>query len=412
MPANIPLSSVTAPGTYIFEQSGGFTPVAIAQFYTTYMIGTASQGEDFELTQVVNYEDFINVFFASPCEAAVKLWFANAKTYGALYFIKVPDNTDASFFEGLELLASDENLPLGFILLPEVGELADINSIQNIYNKARDIAEITDFVALLDFPNIKLPTLGNNSYNTFTNYLTEIANNGIGYDGLGHTALFAPYLVDLEDNTVSPSAAVAGIAMARYAKEGLQQPPAGVKYALRGVKGVNYKFTQVHQTALNPQGLNLIRILHGYGPVVWGSRSLSKNPYYKFINTRIIFSVLNRTLAGAFDGDIFSAIDGQNILMGRIAETARQICHRLWQAGAFFGNTPQEAFLCVCDLTNNTALDLEDGNLRLDVFAAPVPTLEKLLVYSTRVPLGYLAALSATTQESTVTPVEVPPNDQ
>jgi hypothetical protein len=52
---------------------------------------------------------------------------------------------------------------------------------------------------------------------------------------IGKTIHWGNYVQDLSGNLVSPSVAVAGIALRCYRREGFQQPPAGVKYPVRGV---------------------------------------------------------------------------------------------------------------------------------------------------------------------------------
>jgi uncharacterized protein len=203
----------------------------------------------------------------------------------------------------------------------------------------------------------------------------------------GHLAYFFPYVKDLLDNIIPPSAGVAAIALRRYRAEGFQQPPAGTKYPMRGVKDVAVIVKKAEQAVVNPNGVNCIRNLPGQGVVVYGSRTRSASPYYRFVNTRIILSVFNRTLFTAFEtgGVIFSAVDGQGVLFTRIRETAEAIAYRFWDGGAFFGAQPKDAFLVRCDRTNNNALDLESGVVRCDIYVAPVPTLERLLITTYRV---------------------------
>ncbi|RCJ20133.1 hypothetical protein A6S26_05275 [Nostoc sp. ATCC 43529] len=205
----------------------------------------------------------------------------------------------------------------------------------------------------------------------------------------GHLAYFFPYVVDLLDNTIPPSAGVAAIALRRYREQGFQQPPAGTKYPMRGVKGVAVTVKKAEQAVVNPEGVNCIRNLPGHGVVVYGSRTRSASPYYRFVNTRIIFSVFNRTIQQTLDdGDvIFSAVDGQGVLFTRIRETIEAIAYRFWEGGAFFGATPADAFLVKCDRSINPAIDLEAGIVRSEVYAAPAPTLERMLVGSYRVPI-------------------------
>lgn len=203
----------------------------------------------------------------------------------------------------------------------------------------------------------------------------------------GHLAYFFPYVKDLLDNIVPPSAGVAAIALRRYRTEGFQQPPAGTKYPMRGVKDVAVMVKKAEQEVVNPGGVNCIRNLPDQGVVVYGARTRSSSPYYRFVNTRIILNVFNRSIKQTLDdgGVVFTAVDGQGVLFTRIRETIEAIAYRFWSGGAFFGATPGDAFAVICSRQNNPAIDLEAGIVRADVYVAPVPTLERLLVTTYRV---------------------------
>jgi phage tail sheath protein FI len=111
-------------------------------------------------------------------------------------------------------------------------------------------------------------------------------------------------------------------------------------------------------------------------------------------------NVLNGTLRGAFDYDIFSAIDGFSILFQRIEGTANSVCRRLWLGKALFGATEADAYAVKCSLENNELDDLENGNVLLEVYAAPSPILEKLLINTIRVNLGAVQDAAAAGQVS------------
>lgn len=286
-------------------------------------------------------------------------------------------------------LEGGRNLAQGFILAPEAFQnLPTASERQSVGIALENLAANKDFdwVALVDCaPN--------------QNTVAALQTEGQLYTtAQGHLAFYGPYLVDLEDQTVPSSAAVAGIATRRYREQGFQEPPAGANYPVRGAKTVTKKFTQTEQGVLNPIGINLVRNLQNIGVVVWAARTRSANDFYKFVHTRVIMNVLNGTLRSAFDFDLFSAVDGFGILFSRIQETARSVCRRLWIGKALFGATEQEAFQVVCSLANNDLDDLNNGNVVLDVYVAPVPMLEKLLVQTIRVNLGQIQEAASANQ--------------
>jgi phage tail sheath protein FI len=77
-------------------------------------------------------------------------------------------------------------------------------------------------------------------------------------------------------------------------------------------------------------------------------------------------------------------------LLNSISQTASSVCSRLWRGKALFGATEVEAFEVKCDFENNIASELELGNVILEVYAVPVPAMEKLLINTIRVSVSSL----------------------
>jgi hypothetical protein len=274
----------------------------------------------------------------------------------------------------------EDEWPQGFIIAPEAFQLLPLANQRNSVGLAMEglaSQDVYDWVAIVDAGPDLTPA--------------QARTEGINYTSpQGHTAFYYPYLIDLEDVEVPSSAAVAGIATRRYREEGFQQPPAGAKYPVLGVKDVVYRVSSQEHDTLNPDGINVVRNLRNKGVVVWGMRSRSSSDFYRFINTRVIMNVLNGTLRKSFDNELFSVIDGQGVLLNSISQTASRICSRLWRGKALFGATEVQAFEVKCDFENNTAEDLELGNVLLEVFAVPVPAMEKLLINTIRLSIGAL----------------------
>jgi hypothetical protein len=210
----------------------------------------------------------------------------------------------------------------------------------------------------------------------------------------GHAAYYAPYIKNLEDRYIAPSSYIAGIACSRYINEGFQQPPAGARYALRGANGLKFEISAQQQEVTYALGLNPIRSLPNRGIVAWGARTLSPNPLFKFVNTRAILNVLIDVMGRSFDDILFEQIDSAGTVYARVKSIASQVLGQFFRQGALFGSRPEQAYLVVCSSANNNNYDLENGSVRLDVYVATSPTLERLLVTIVRTPAGQVAQLS------------------
>lgn len=211
---------------------------------------------------------------------------------------------------------------------------------------------------------------------------------------LGHAAYFAPYLKNSSDRFVPPSSYVAGVACSRYINEGFQQPPAGARYPLRGVTGVKFDITAQQQEVTYALGLNPIRKLPNRGVLVWGSRTLSSDPQFRFVNTRVILNVLLDVMNRSFDDILFENIDSGSTVFSRVKSIGTQILNQFYRQGALYGNRPEQAYLVVCDSSNNTSALLENGTVRMDAYVTTSPTLERLAVTIARTPIGQVSLLS------------------
>ncbi|BAY64984.1 phage tail sheath protein fi-like protein [Calothrix brevissima NIES-22] len=275
-----------------------------------------------------------------------------------------------------------DELPQGFLICPQAFTSYTQNDriAVGLAMEAHCSDDQFDWVALIDAgPEMSL---------------TAAQSEGLLYNSpQGHSSFYYPHLIDLEGNIVPPSAAVAGMATRRYQTEGFEQPPAGAKFPLLGVTDVFTKISTQQQETVNPLGINLIRNLRNKGVVVWAMRTRSSNEFYTFLNTRVIMNVLNGTLRRGFDNELFSAIDGQGMLLRSIYEAAYTVCARLWRGKALFGATEKEAFEIKCDFDNNSREELERGNVLLEVYVVPAPSMEKLLINTIRVSIGTLPLL-------------------
>lgn len=209
----------------------------------------------------------------------------------------------------------------------------------------------------------------------------------------GFLAYYGPYIKNEGGYWVSPTPYVAGLAMRRYRAEGYQFPPAGTKYQLRGALDCQIRISSAEQNVSNPYGLNTLRQLSGYpknSVFVWGART-RVNPnspeesLYKFVNTRVILNVIYGSLSRSFDSDIFSVVDGKDLLFTKIRSSAQNTLYIMYQAGALFGRRPEDAYEVVCNRKNNPAGLLEAGIVNLSVFVVPSPTMERIQVDLVRV---------------------------
>jgi uncharacterized protein len=288
--------------------------------------------------------------------------------------------TATDFIQAIEKsFDADDGWQQGFLIAPEAFQSLPLASDRLAVGNAMDLlvrSEGFDWVGLVD------------NHPSVTSSAQLNTDSAQYVSAIGHIAYFAPYLVTFEDTTIPASAVVAASAAKKYSQAGFQEPIGGTKYKLSSVKDVAVKYNNQQQNQLNPLGINLVRNLKRKGVCIWGMRSKASDISYRFIHTRVIMNVVNGSLRNAFDDFPFSSVDGIGLRLHLIEQRAHSLGIRLWQGGAFFGGSPEEAFAAVCNFKNNTPEQLETGLGILQFFCAPVPGLERLVVGTYRVKIG------------------------
>ncbi len=169
-----------------------------------------------------------------------------------------------------------------------------------------------------------------------------------------------------------PSGHVAGLYSRVDNARGVQKAPANEP--LRGVVGLKYSLTKEEQTVLNPRGINLIRDFGDMGIKVYGARTLSDDPEWKYINVRRLFLTVRQSLQKGTEWAVFEP--NNETLWGNVKRNIAAYLKTLWTSEALVGTTPDEAFYVVCDHSNNTQESIDLGILNIDIGIAPVKPAE------------------------------------
>jgi phage tail sheath protein FI len=200
-----------------------------------------------------------------------------------------------------------------------------------------------------------------------------------GYDSK-YAALYYPW-VQVADPTpgaggatmaIPPSGHMAGIWARSDTERGVHKAPANE--VVRGVISLALDVTKSEQDSLNPVGVNCIRAFPGRGIRVWGARTLSSDPSWRYINVRRLFNFVEESIQLGTQWVVFEPNDLD--LWQRVKRTINAFLTRVWRDGAQFGATPQEAFFVKCDAENNPPETRDAGQLIVEIGIAPVKPAE------------------------------------
>ncbi len=159
--------------------------------------------------------------------------------------------------------------------------------------------------------------------------------------------------------SLPPSGFVCGIYARNDVERGVYKAPANevVRGALRFETDINF----AQQEVLNPLGVNCLRYLSGRGYRVWGARTVSSDPEWKYVNVRRYFNYLEASIDRGTQWAVFEP-NGER-LWSNVRDTVSAFLYNEWVSGALLGTTEQEAFFVRCDRSTMTQNDLDNGRL-------------------------------------------------
>lgn len=188
-----------------------------------------------------------------------------------------------------------------------------------------------------------------------------------------YAAFYYPWIMTSDPQTgarklIPPGGHVLGVYARSDTERGVFKAPANE--ILRGALSLEYEINDNLQDDLNPKGVNAIRSFPGRGIRVWGARTLTSNPLWKYVSVRRLFIFLERSIYEGTQWVVFEPNDDR--LWARVVDTIRLFLRSQWRLGALFGRTEQEAFFITCDRTTMSQDDILNGRLICEIGIAPV----------------------------------------
>lgn len=151
---------------------------------------------------------------------------------------------------------------------------------------------------------------------------------------------------------------------------GQNKPVAGPKRGvLRGCLGVSQTWVDGSvRTRLNAAGVNLIR-QRPNGVTIFGWRSLAdpdqEAGWVNFGHRRLQVA-LKAKIDAVLEPYLFDEIDGEGTLFKQIqADVVSLVLDPYFQVGSLYGKSAQDAYQCVCDLSNNDATTIQNREVHI-----------------------------------------------
>ncbi len=201
-------------------------------------------------------------------------------------------------------------------------------------------------------------------------------------------AIYYPWIRILDpgtqaDFTVPPAGHVAGIYARTDVERGVHKAPANE--VVRGIvtrdlgpdrKPLEFTLSKGEHDILNPLGVDVIRDFRpqGRGIRVWGARTMSSDPMWKYVNVRRLFIFVEESIDKGTQWVVFEPND--ETTWSAVVRSITGFLTTVWRSGALMGTTAAEAFFVKCDRTTMTSDDIDNGRLICLIGIAPVKPAE------------------------------------
>lgn len=178
-----------------------------------------------------------------------------------------------------------------------------------------------------------------------------------------HAALYYPWVrvarAGGEPLLLPPSGFIAGVCARVDAERGVFKAPANE--AVRSAIGLEAELAKADQEALNPDGINCLRSFAGRGVLVWGARTLSTDPEWKYLNVRRYLAYVEHSIDRGTQWVAFEP-NGER-LWASVRQMIQDFLYLEWRRGALQGVVREQAYFVRCDRSTMTQDDLDQGRL-------------------------------------------------
>ena len=278
----------------------------------------------------------------------------------------VGDAAERTGFGGLEAVEDVTMVAVPDLMGAYQRGAIDLESVKAVQTAMLAHCELMgDRIAILDPPPGLSPQ-----------QVKEWRTDQAGYDSR-YAALYYPWVkifdpVSGNNRFVPPSGHLGGIWARNDNTRGVHKAPANE--VIRGAVALETQLTRSEQELLNPLGINCLRAFPGRGILVWGARTLSSDPAWRYLNVRRLFNYLEESILDGTQWVVFEPND--DALWARIRRTISAFLVMEWRRGALFGLTPDEAFYVKCDRETNPAESIDAGQVVCQIGVAPVKPAE------------------------------------
>lgn len=184
---------------------------------------------------------------------------------------------------------------------------------------------------------------------------------------------------------VPPSGHIAGVMARTDNDRGVHKAPANER--IKSALDLEATMTDPEMGKLNDAGVNVIRAVPGLGIAIWGARTIApSSSSWRFVNVRRLLLFIEESIQ---EGTQFAVFEPNDLgLRKKVERQSRNFLTRVWQSGALFGATPDEAFRVRVDDQLNPPDVRALGQLIIEIVVVPTTPAEYIVFQVIQDPTG------------------------
>jgi len=209
-------------------------------------------------------------------------------------------------------------------------------------------------------------------------YTTDVASAFAASGDGGNTATYYPWIVVPDQLRAAPAATrilpPGPAAMGKYLEtdttRGVWKTPAGFGTRITNAVSLERALTNTNLDDLNTAAhpVNAIRNVPGAGIVIMGGRTFNNTTGERYINVRRTMIFLKKELTDRSNFAVFENNDAR--LWNQIRSSLGNFLRSVWAQQGLRGATAAEAFYVKCDSSNNSATDILNGKVNIEIGVA------------------------------------------
>ena len=342
-----------APGVYIEEVPFGSHPIEGVFTSTTGFLAVSS-GKSV-LGPLTSFTDFQRAAGSSPSvnlPLAVRGYFENGGRRCFVSQIAAADPLE-------EALAALDAHAISLLCCPDEAAIPNAQAVMVAHCERRK-----DRMCILSSP---LPVL-------------PVATHPLPVHS-SYAAYYFPWLVvnaldGTSAMTIPPCGHIAGVYARTDTQAGVWKAPADA--SLAGVTALTQSLTSAESDQLNALGIDVIRTFAASGIRVWGARTTSSDPDYKYVNIRRLLIYIEKSIDLGVQWAVFEP--NGPAMWNTVRAAVENFLIGIWRSGGLQGSKVDEAFFVRCDESTMTQTDIHHGRLGLLVGVAPTRPAEFVLL--------------------------------